>query len=194
MTTVILGAGSIGFRLAQQLIEEDQDVVLIEKDPQRAESASDLLDCLVINEVGNSAETLRQAGIAKADYFVAVTDSDEINMIACGIVASDFEQIKKIARVRNIDYWGTNVISSAVLGIDYVVSPEIEVAKSVVNAVERGAVSDVMFFEKTGLQMRSITIANDSPFIGYTIEAIRKSMQAQFLVAVVFVCVIVILM
>ena len=186
MSAVILGAGTVGFRLAQQLISENQDVVLIEKDPQRAEHASDNLDCLVINDVGNNIETLRRAETGKADYFIAVTDSDEINMLVCGIVAGEFSKPKKIARVRNIDYWNTNVISQAILGIDYVVSPEIEVARSIVNAVDRGAVSDVMFFEKTGLQMRSIAVAGNSPFVGRSIEAFRKSMNARFLVAVIF--------
>ena len=186
MRAVILGAGTVGFRLAQQLIDENQDVVLIEKDRQRAENASDNLDCLVINDVGNNIDTLRRAGTGKADYFVAVSDSDEINMLVCGIVAGEFAKPQKIARVRNIDYWNTNVIGQSILGIDYVVSPEIEVARSIVSAVDRGAVSDVMFFEKTGLQMRSIAVAPDSPFAGRSIEAFRMSMNANFLVAVIF--------
>ncbi len=186
MNAVILGAGTVGTRLAQQLIDESQDVVLIERDRRRAERASESLDCLVINDVGNNLETLRRAGVAKADYFVAVTDSDEINMLACGIVAGEFTRPQKIARVRNIDYWNTNVIGQSILGIDFVVSPEIEVAKGIVSAVDRGAVSDVMFFERTGLQMRSIPISADSPLSGQSIEVFRKSMNAQFLVAVIF--------
>jgi trk system potassium uptake protein len=186
MSAVILGAGTVGFRLAQQLIEEQQDVVLIEKDPQQAERASDALDCLVINDIGNSIDTLRRAGTAKADHFVAVTNSDEMNMLACGIVAGEFPGPKKIARVRNVDYWNTNVIGRSILGIDYIVSPEIEVAQSIVNAVDRGAVSDVMFFEKTGLQMRSIGVASDSPFVGRSIEESRRSIEAHFLVAVIY--------
>ena len=186
MSSVILGAGTVGFRLAQQLIDEDQDVVLIEKDSQRAQHASDNLDCMVINDVGNNIETLRQAETGKADYFIAVTDSDEVNMLACGIVAGEFLKPKKIARVRNIDYWNTNVLGQSILGIDYVVSPEVEVARGIVNAVDRGAVSDVMFFEKTGFQMRSIAVAGNSPFVGRSIEAFRKSMNARFLVAVIF--------
>lgn len=185
MSAVILGAGTVGFRLAQQLIEEGQDVVLIEKDRTQAQHASEHLDCLVINDLGNNLQTLKRAGADKTDYFVAVTDSDEVNMLACGIVAGEFGKARRIARVRNVDYWNTNVISRSILGIDYVVSPEVEVAKSIVSAVDRGAVSDVMFFEKSGMQMRSIAVAADSPLVGKSVEELRKSMDVGFLVAVI---------
>ena len=82
MHAVILGAGRVGVRLARQLIDEKRDVAIIEKDPETARRIGRLLDCLVINAGGTSLTTLEQAGIRKADYFVAVTDSDEVNMIA----------------------------------------------------------------------------------------------------------------
>ncbi len=186
MSAVILGAGSVGFKLARQLIDEETDVVLIEKDPKKAENASQQLDCLVLNEPGNSLETLRKAGVENASNFIAVTDSDEINMIACGIVSSEFKVPRKLARVRNIDYWNTTVLRQSFLGIDYVVSPEIEVARAITSAVDRGAVSDIMFFEKTGLQMRSVSITGETMFAGRTIEEIRNTVNVNFLVAVIF--------
>ena len=81
MHFIILGAGNVGYQLAKQLVDEDNNVTLIEKDAERAKQVSGLLDCLVINDVGNRLETLRKADIAKADYFIAVTDSEEVNMI-----------------------------------------------------------------------------------------------------------------
>ena len=77
MNAVILGAGNVGFQLAKQLIEEEKNIVLIEKDPEKAKQAANLLDCLVLNEEGNNLKTLRKAGTGKADYFIGVTDSDE---------------------------------------------------------------------------------------------------------------------
>ncbi|MDP6651837.1 MAG: NAD-binding protein, partial [Gammaproteobacteria bacterium] len=91
MDAVILGAGNVGFQLAKQLIDEKKDIVLIEKDPEKAKHANNLLDCMVINEQGNNIETLKKASISKARYFISVTDSDEINMIACGMVSSEFQ-------------------------------------------------------------------------------------------------------
>ena len=89
MHIVILGAGSVGFHIAKQLIDEGKDVVIIEKDPKAAKHAMNYLDCLVIQDVGNNIEVLKNANIDKADFFISVTNSDEVNMIACGLVASN---------------------------------------------------------------------------------------------------------
>ncbi len=185
MNAVILGAGNVGFQLAKQLIEEDKNIVLIEKDPETAKQAASLLDCLVLNDEGNNLKTLRKAGTGKADYFIGVTDSDEVNMIACSMVSSEFPVPKKIARIRNIDYSSTDMIQKSFPGIDYFVNPEIEASQAIIRAVEHGAVSDVMFFEKSGLQMRSITISDSSVFNNTSIEEIKKTIQTNFLVAVI---------
>ncbi len=185
MNAVILGAGNVGFQLAKQLIEEDKNIALIEKNPETAKQAANLLDCLVLNEEGNNLNTLRKAGTGKADYFIGVTDSDEVNMIACGMVSSEFSVPNKIARIRNIDYSSTDMIQKSFPGIDYFVNPEIEASRAIIRAVEHGAVSDVVFFEKSGLQMRSITVSDNSVFNNTSIEAIKKTIQTNFLVAVI---------
>ncbi len=143
---------------------------------------------MVLTEEGNNLATLERAGIEKADYFISVTDSDEVNIIACGMVAGQYNVPVKIARVRNIDYSSNQMLSKPLFGIDYIVNPEIEVANAIVSAVERGAVSDIMFFEKSGLQLRSLTVTTGSPFSGKTIEQIKKSLQLDFLVAVILRC------
>lgn len=183
MLAVILGAGNVGFNLAKQLIGESMDVVLIEKDPKRAEHASRLLDCIVINEVGNKLSTLEKAGIENAGYFIGITDNDEVNMIACAMVANNFNVPCKIARVRNLDYTGAGGMQQQFLGIDYVVNADIEVARSITSAVERGAVSDIVFFSKTNLQMRSVTVDDESAVNNRSVEEIRHMVQEHFLVA-----------
>ena len=185
MDIVILGAGGLGFQLAKQLIEERKYIVLIEKDTEKAKHAAKLLDCLVINEQGNNLETLRKAGISKADYFISVTDSDEMNMVACGMVSSESHVPNKIARIRNIDYSGTDVLKRPFLGIDYFVNPEIEASRAIIRAIERGAVSDVVFFEKSSLQMRSIAVTGTSLLNHKSIEEIKKTIHTNFLVAVI---------
>ena len=69
MEIIILGAGVVGFQIASQLISEGKNVVVIEKDPERAKFVSDHLDCAVINEEGNNILTLKKAGINKAEFF-----------------------------------------------------------------------------------------------------------------------------
>lgn len=185
MSYVILGAGSIGFQLARQLIDEYKDVVLIEKDPEKAKRAANVLDCLVINEAGNKLDTLRKAGIGKADYFIGVTDSDEVNMIACGMVSGESGVPYKIARIRNLDYSGTQVVQKAFLSIDHIVNPEIEASRAITSVIERGSVSDVVFFEKGNLQMRSITVSGSSVFYNKSIEEIKGLVKTPFLAAVI---------
>ncbi len=88
MKVVIVGGGAVGFQLAQQLIREQQDVVIVERYPEQARILGNRLDCMVVNGPGNNVDTLRQAGTATADCFIAVTTSDEVNMIACALVSS----------------------------------------------------------------------------------------------------------
>lgn len=185
MSYVILGAGSVGFQLAQQLVKEDKDVVLIEKDTEKAKQAAGVLDCLVINEEGNKLATLRKAGIDKAEYFVGVTDSDEVNMIACGMVSGESGLPYKVARIRNLDYSDTQVVQKPFLGINHIVNPEIEASRAIIRAIERGALSDVVFFEKSDLQMRSITVTGGSVFSNRPIEQIKTELSEPFLVAVI---------
>jgi trk system potassium uptake protein TrkA len=185
MSYIILGAGSVGFQLAEQLVDEGKDVVLIEKDPEKAKHAENQLDCLVLNEVGNNVETLRRAGIDSAEYFIGVTNSDEINMIACGMVSGESGVPYKIARIRNIDYSDTQIVQRPFLGINHIVNPEIEASRAIVRAIERGAVSDVVFFEKSKLQMRSLTVAGSSVFTDKSIEEIKNLVSDNFLVAVI---------
>ncbi|MDR0654679.1 MAG: NAD-binding protein [Treponema sp.] len=103
MHIIIVGAGHVGFQLARHLIEEKHDVSIIESNEERARHVSNRLDCMVLHDEGNSVSTLEEAGIAKAGALVCVTDSDEVNMIICGLAAGH-KGLLKIARVRNDEY------------------------------------------------------------------------------------------
>jgi trk system potassium uptake protein TrkA len=185
MKVVIVGAGAVGFQLAKQLISEKRDVVLIEKSPETSARVANALDCLVVTGEGTNREILRNAGTATADYFVAATDSDEVNMIACGIVSSEFQVKAKIARVRSIEYQASKLAEKRFLGIDYVVNPEIEAAQAIIRAVDFGAVSDIMAFEQSRVQIRNIVVERDGPLTGRSLQELAEVMPASFLVAVV---------
>ena len=104
MKIIIIGAGLTGTELAKKLISEKNDVVIIDNDEETVRHVSNKLDCMVIHADGNSLETLEEAGIAKADALIMLTNSDEINMITCSLVEALYPEVKKIARVRNYDY------------------------------------------------------------------------------------------
>jgi trk system potassium uptake protein len=185
MHIIIVGAGNVGYKLARHLIDENKDVVLIERNSEMAAHADESLDCLVLNESGNNIETLKKAGITQADTLICVTESDEMNLIACSLAASQFQVPAKIARVRNLDYSGLDETTRALFGVDFMVNPDLEVARAITGAIERGVISDVMVFEHSSLQMRNLIVTARSPFAGRTLREIRQGIEAEFLVAVI---------
>jgi len=164
MKKIIVGAGNVGLQLARKLVGEKHDVVLIERSIEKVRQAAGSLDCMVIHGEVNNREVLKQASINEADFFISVTDSDELNMIACGMVASEYQVPYKIARVRNFEYTTSTIAQKPFLGIDYVVNPEVEAARAVLRSVEHGAISDIINFEGTTFQMRTMVIGEYSRF------------------------------
>jgi trk system potassium uptake protein TrkA len=186
MRIVVVGAGRVGFSLCQRLVQENHDVSLIETDEERARHASNRLDCLVIHNEGNSIDTLEEAGIDKAEALVCVTDSDELNMIICGLAASRYPQLVKIARVRNGEYARFyHAGEPAVLGIDHFIHPDVEAARWVLNAIDRGAMGDVLAFPGTPYELGSVEIAEGSSLDGLSLIDYRKLYSGDSLVTLV---------
>ena len=186
MKVVIVGAGVVGFQIARQLIAEKKDVVLIEKDALVAKHADNQLDCQVIQGEGTHLETLEKAGIRSANVFIGVTSLDEVNWIACVLVASEFQVPLKIARVRNIGYIDSRLRRHRLLGVDYFVNPETEAAKLIADAVAEGAYSDVLPFSQTDIQMRRYIVGDRSPFRKIKLKQIRAHFKEEFLIAGIF--------
>ena len=184
MKFIIAGAGSVGYDIARHLIKEGMDVVIIEKDTVRAKFLESDLDCIVLNREINSIQTLKDADIQAGDYFIAVTESDEVNLIACSI-ASTFENVKKIARVRNLEYSHAEVFGRPFLGADYVISPEIEAAKQITEIIDRGAATDVLTFEGTDITVRAGIIEKNSIFKNKSLMKIRREINRQFIIALI---------
>lgn len=185
MKVIIVGAGAVGSEIAKQLIDEKHDVVLIEKDREQAAYVSNRLDCMVIQDVGNNLEVLRQAGCDGADFFIAVTDSDEVNMVACALVDSEFSVRYKVARVRSVEYSAARISERRLLGIDYIVNPGIEAARAIIQSLQYGALSDVMLFQYARFQIRTVSVTGDSVFSGKALKDLSRTMEATFLVAAV---------
>lgn len=185
MRVIIVGAGMVGTQLAKHLINEKHDVSLIEKDEERARHASNRLDCLVINDEANNIQTLEEAGIAKADALICVTDSDELNIIICGLAEGKYPGVLKIARVRNPDYDNLSLGGEKALGIDYFVHPDRETARTVVQAVEHGALGDIISFGNSSFEMGTIEIAKTSPLCGESIKIFHTLIGSEILVALI---------
>ena len=104
MRILIVGAGAVGFHLARHLSEEGHDIVLIDPDSERTAFAQDQLDILTVTGNGASLAILEVAGIDKADMLVAVTNVDEVNLVAC-MSAMQYGVDVKVARISNPDYF-----------------------------------------------------------------------------------------
>jgi trk system potassium uptake protein TrkA len=191
MRIVIVGAGMVGTQLAKHLIQEKHDVSIIESNEERARHASNRIDCLVIHDEGNSIKALEDAGIARADALVCVTDSDEVNMIICGLAASRYgrlagRELLKIARVRNDDYMHLSRSGDKqVLGIDHFIHPNMEAARSIIKAIEHGAMGDIISFSNTSYELGSIDVAAGSAFDGLALKDYRGLVSAESLVTLI---------
>ena len=128
MRVVIVGAGKVGFSLAQYLAQENHEVIVIENDEERRSVVQNSLDVMTIAGNGASPGVLLDREIKTADLLIAVTDSDEVNMIAC--MAAKQAGIKKtIARVRNQEYAEKDKLKfNQALGIDLTINPEMVTA------------------------------------------------------------------
>lgn len=185
MLIVITGAGSVGFQLAKNLIADNKDVILIEKDDERARNVAAQLDCMVIHGSASSISVLLRANITKADFFISVTESDELNMITCGIVSSMFQVTHKIARVRNIEYINNTIMTEQFLHIDYIVNPETEVAMEIEEIIRHGARSGLISFEKAGVKLRSILAEKVPPLIDKKLREVRSLISEDFLIGAI---------
>ena len=183
MKIVIVGAGEVGFELAKRLVIENKDVILIEKNPEKADYVSRQLDCKVVNGLGNNPDTLKRAGVNKADFFISVTGSDEVNIIACGLVDKEFNISYRIAGIRNIDYFTTKIMDKSFFGIDFIVNPEIEAAKKIIDTIESGAGSDIILFEQGDIQMRNVVVSPESFLKNMTVRDASRKIQMDFLIA-----------
>jgi len=188
MRIIIVGAGRTGTQLARHLIREKHDVSLIESNEERARHASNRLDCMVLHDEGNSLAALEEAGIARAEALVCVTDSDEVNMIICGLAASRYSKLLKIARVRNDDYVRLNQYAphnQKILGIDYFVHPDIEAARAVLRAISHGALGNILDFAGTSYELGSINVTEGSAFDGLCIKNYHSVVKEASLVTLV---------
>ncbi|MCL2878852.1 MAG: NAD-binding protein [Treponema sp.] len=188
MRIIIVGAGRTGTQLARLLIREKHDVSLIEANEERARHASNRLDCMVLHDEGNSLAALEEAGLAVAEALVCVTDSDEVNMIICGLAASRNSKLLKIARVRNVDYTRLNQYAAPaqkILGIDYFVHPDVEAARAILRTISHRALGNILDLAGTSWEVGSVIVAEGSDFDGLCIKDYRSLVKEDSLVALV---------
>lgn len=185
MKIVIAGGGMLGIQIAHQLIDEKHDVVIIEKDAEAARVASNELDCMVINNDGSRPEVLREAGVAGAAWYLALTGSDEVNIVSCGLVALESPKIRTVARVENPFYSELSLVQRRAFGLDVLINPALAAADTVARIVEEGFAEDVVPLHDGRLQLRYLEASAIQGFVDRTLQEIRNAKPEDFLIAAV---------
>jgi trk system potassium uptake protein len=169
MYVVIVGAGEVGLHIAGFLAQEGQKVALIERDHDRLSEVGEKVDALTVIGNGASKRVLSEANVKQADILIAVTDSDEVNMIAC-MAAKRVGVPLTMARIRNTDYLdSTDAVSSEFTGIDYVIQPEAAVAEEIGRLADFPGALEVEVFAGGHALMVEVKIASGSRVAGMAI-------------------------
>jgi trk system potassium uptake protein TrkA len=174
---IILGAGEVGYNLAKLLSYEKHDIVILEPDSARAKRARENLDIQVFEGTGSSPNDLEQAGIKKADMIVAVSNNDEVNLLAC-LISGKFGVPTKIARVKNREFTREDcALNAKILDIDLIIHPESEVAKAVVNLLKLTAATDILEFANGKILLLGIHLDKTSEILGKSLAELAKSLE-----------------
>lgn len=166
MRIIIVGAGEVGFHIAQRLSEENHDVAIIDKDAQHIKRVGEDLDVQAFLGSGTSPKMLKEAGIHDAELLVAATDSDETNLMTCLVAKTLNPYLIKVARVRNEEYLEEGeLFSKDVLGIDHVINPQSEMVNTILNIMEIPAASEVIDFVGGRVKLIAFLVTETSPFV-----------------------------
>ena len=177
MNIIVCGAGQVGGSIARQLAGEANDVTVIDNDREIAQRLADTVDVRAV--VGNASlpDVLEEAGAKTADMVVAVTHSDEVNMVACQVAHSIFDVPEKIARVRHQSYldpvWA-DLYSRDHMPIDLIISPEIEVARAIERRLQVPGALDMLPFGDGHLRVIEVRCEEGCPIINTPLRQLTE--------------------
>ena len=177
MNIIICGAGRVGYTIAKLLSEQEHSITVIDQSSEDIQKINDDLDVKSIVGKATFPTVLEKANAEEADMIIAVTRSDEINMLICQIAFSVFKISKKIARIRSQEYLDnkfSKVYSIENLPIDVIISPEVEIAKSIQRKLEAPGALDNVPFADNKIRLLEIDVDESCPLIGIKLEDITK--------------------
>ena len=187
MNILIIGAGRRGLRIAQHLAAEGASIIFLDRNAVRCQIAEAKLDCLAVNGSGTDIEKLKEAGAENVDTVISVTDSDEINIVSCGIVASAFPNVDNIfAVIRSAGYLGEQELSHKILGINHLINPDLEGALRIVDTVRYGLYQDTIIFPGTDLILCTRPEGVVMIRSGSKLSDIRKNLPYEVVVTAIY--------
>ncbi|MFT4711788.1 MAG: trk system potassium uptake protein TrkA [Candidatus Azotimanducaceae bacterium] len=176
MKILILGAGEVGGNLAQNLTKEASDITVIDHDVDRLRELQDKFDIRTIRGMGSHPDVLRQAGAEDTDMLIAVTNSDEVNMVACQVAHTVFHTPTKIARIRSQTYMDIGIFGDTAMPVDFLVNPEQIVTHDIRRLIENPGALQVMDFAAGQVQLVGIRAHYGGPLVGKELGNLRKHM------------------
>ena len=177
MNIIICGAGRVGFTIAKLLSEQGHSITVIDQSSEDIQKINDSLDVKAIVGKATYPSILEKANAVETDMIIAVTRNDEINMLICQIAFSIFNIPKKIARIRSQDYLNpkfTRVYNKENLPIDVIISPEIEIAKSIQRKLEAPGALDSVPFAENKIRLLEILIKDNCKLIDIKLNELTK--------------------
>ena len=184
MKIIIVGCGRVGQTLAEKLNNDGNEVTVIDLSPLRVRQVTDNVD--VMGVVGNGAKhtTLREAGIESADLFIAVTDSDELNLLCC-IVAKKEGRCRTIARLKNPEYSADAPYLKEHLDLEMVINPEYAAAEEIARVLRFPSALKVEPFAKGRVNLIKFRLPKDSKMVGMSVRQVVAKLKVEVLVCTV---------
>ena len=177
MNIIICGAGRVGYTISKLLIEQNHSITIIDQSSEDIQNINETLDVKGIVGKATSPAILEKANTKDADMIIAVTKNDEINMLICQIAFSLFKVPKKIARIRSQEYLQSNfssLFSKENLPIDFIISPELEIAKSIQRKLEAPGALDNIPFADNKIRLLEILINENCDLVNIKLNEITK--------------------
>lgn len=188
MKIIILGAGQVGSSVAYNLASEANDITVVDIDGDRLRDLQDRLDIRTVTGYGSHPDVLQRAGAEDADMIIAVTNSDEINMVACQVAYTLFHTPTKIARVRATGYLNQpKLFSQEALPVDVLISPEQLVTDYIQRLIDYPGALQVLDFAGGRVQLVAVRAYHGGPLVGHELRTLRDHMPGiQTRVAAIF--------
>lgn len=185
MNIIVVGCGKIGTTILSSLVAEGHNVVALDSNPNTINEITNLYDAIGICGNGNDCDTLSEAGVEKAELFVAVTGSDEFNMLSC-FLARRMGAKHTIARIRNPEYNDQNLgFIKKQLGLSMAINPDLLAAQELFNILKLPSAAKIETFSRRDFEMIELKLRQESVLDGVSLIELRKKYDVKLLVCVV---------
>ncbi len=185
MKIIIAGCGKVGITLLSSLSAEGHDVLAIDTDPAVIDAITNMYDVMAVSGNGADCTVLDEAGVDKAELFIAVTGSDELNMLSC-FIAGKMGASHTIARIRNPEYNDRSLgFLRQQLGLSMSINPELLAAQELFNILKFPSVMKMEFFSFRNFGMVELHLREDSPLCDISLKSLRDKFGSAFLICAV---------